>query len=81
MATLTITVLDAHVARIRAAMGAHLGTVTTTTDGQGVVTTTPRSATPNEIEAFLKQYVKNVTLAHEQHTARIAADATVTEVA
>jgi hypothetical protein len=72
MATLSITVQDALVPRIRAAIGRELGLESS----PGV----PRSATVAEVEAFVKRVVVEAVRNRERVIAAEAAAAAVTEV-
>lgn len=80
MATLTLTVQDALVPRIRASIGRELG-LETVVDGQGNVTSrTPRSATVAECEAFAKKLLAEAVKNREAYIAAAAARDAVTEV-
>lgn len=72
MATLTITVPDGQVARVRTAIGSALNLV----DGNG----DPRDATADEVRQYLVDTLKAQVRAEEEDAAADAARSAVTDV-
>ncbi|WP_455363579.1 hypothetical protein [[Eubacterium] cellulosolvens] len=72
MATLTVTVPDAQVPRVQAAMGAYLQTL----DGS----LNPRDATAEEVRQYLVDHLIAVVVKQEQKTAEADARLTVTPI-